>query len=485
MLRWALIGSMVLGCAGPVPVKQASEETEVGEAKPQKTAPRPNVLIISLDTTRPDHLGLYGYHRETSPALDAFAAQGVVFDRAYAPSPSTVPSHATLFTGLLPSQHRTVSYREELVDRAATLSEHFKAVGYRTFAVSSSVRFPPESGFHQGFDHWLQLEDLPKNERSEAVSDAALERMAPSSLADSVDRAPFFGFLHYFGPHEPYAPPEPFRSRWHPGLDFPRPEATSEYLQAHSRPEHQVPAEILEYLVALYDGEILFLDQQLDRLFHGLESFGLAENTLVVVASDHGDGFRENGRLSHNGDLNEELLRIPLIFRWPSRLAPGRSDLGVGLVDVLPTLLDLLDLPGAARTAGRSFAHVLLRRPAVAEDPGLVIGQLGARWSISAETDQGRFRLERRENGSERLYDLDEDRWGSRDVLEQHGEVADELRTLAGSYFSGPGHEQFGDLFSSSEGEPTPIEVDPEMLERLRAIGYVDEVDGDPSGPGT
>ncbi len=431
-----------------------------GEGQADSPGSQPNVLLISIDTLRPDHLDLYGYDRETSPALVRLASEGVVYERAYAPSPSTVPSHATLFTGRLPTQHRTFNFKTKLPTDERTLAELLGVDGWRTFSVASSVRFHVGSGFEQGFEEYVLLDKLPKNDRSRAVTDRSV-----ALLAAADDARPFFGFVHYFGPHEPYAAPEGFRGRWHPGLVSPVPETTSRYLQLHRKPGQLVPDETLDYLRGLYDGEIAYLDGELARLFAALDELDLARDTLVIVTSDHGEEFKEHGGLSHSHSLHEELLRVPLIMRWPGRLPAGeRIPYAAGLVDVVPTVLQLLDRERPSNVLGRGLESDWNgdRRP---DDVELVVGQRGPdHMSISARLPSGRFKLVIEEDGRETLFRLDDDPLGTR-PLSGHERELEHLRQRAASVRA---------LASLESGED--LTVSPEMREMLREIGYVEEV---------
>ena len=430
----------------------------------------PNVLLVSIDTLRADHLAAYGYERETAPALTRLAREGVRFENAYAQSSSTVPTHASLFTGRFPFEHGAYHVGLAVREDERTLAELFSEVGYRTFAAASSVRFRGNTGFDQGFDVFERFDELEKNDRSQALTDRALEWISEAG-------EPWFAFLHYFDPHQPYAPPEPWRSRWHAGLPMPRPEATSDYLYFHDGPDRPVPPDVLDYLLALYDGEIRFLDVQLARLFEGLSPEPGTPGTLVVVTSDHGEEFKEHGGLSHARRLHEELLRVPLLIWWPGRVTAGtvvRSP--VQTVDVLPTLLDLAGLDPLAllrRASGRSRAAEV--QAAGPLDPGSalppanpVFAQVShLRWALTADIAGGRFKYVSRDDAPHRLFDLRVDPNERNDLSATRADVAAKLREMAVALGADAPHE------GPARVEP----VDPEIRERLREIGYVEEAD--------
>jgi arylsulfatase A-like enzyme len=430
---------------------------------------RPNVLVVSIDTLRADHLAAYGYERETAPTLTRLAEEGALFTNSYSQSSSTVPTHASLFTGRYPFQHGSYHVGLGVGDEESTLAERFAELGYRTFAATSSVRFRGPTGFDQGFQHFARFDELEKNDRSAAVTDRVLAWLGEAD-------GPWFGFVHYFDPHQPYAPPEPFRSQWHEGLARPQPEGTSDYLYFHDGPEKEVPADVLEYLRALYDGEILFLDGQLERLIGAVAPAPGSPGTLVVITSDHGEEFKEHGGLSHSRRLHEELVRVPLLAWWPGRIPAGTVvDDPVQTVDVLPTVLELVGAEPGGELPGRSRAGSLVEQgreqssspPLHAGNP--VLAQIkSSRWAISADVAGSRFKYVSRDDAPHRLFDLASDPGGHRDLLYDRPEVVTELRALA---------VELG-VAGVPTGAAAATEVSPEIRERLREIGYLEEAEG-------
>lgn len=432
---------------------------------------RPNILLISIDTLRADHLASYGYSRETAPTLSRFAREGAQFNRSWSQSSSTVPTHASLLTGLWPHQHQTYVYPESLPDAAHTLAEYLAMQGYRTFCFASSTRFHPGSGFHQGCETAKTFDAEGKNRRSGLVNQNTFRVLAKD------DPRPFFGFLHYFDAHEPYAPPEPWLRRWHPGLASPRPEDTSEFLQKNRRPIRKLSPETLAYLRGLYDGAISYQDSSISELLEGLDERGLTADTLILVTSDHGEEFKEHGGLSHSGWLHEELLRVPLLLRWPGRIAGGTVvERAIQSVDVFPTLGELAGLPLPSGLVGRSFAADVLIK---SDDAGLsrsprqeaaqevvVHQQNEITWAVSATLATGRFKYSVHRGGPPRLFHLDRDPLGLKPLGEGYGDEAEELRKIAAALGVG---EAGRSIFA-----PEVKEIDPAVLERLRAIGYAE-----------
>jgi arylsulfatase A-like enzyme/Tfp pilus assembly protein PilF len=290
--------------------------------------PSPNVLLISVDTLRADHLGAYGAGGAT-PRLDALANAGVVFERAVAQVPITLPSHASLFTASYPFAHGVRdngSFR--LSDESRTLTEVFRAAGYRTAAFVGSFALDSRFGLDQGFE----LYDDFYGDTSSLGNFAISERPAADVLAPALDwlsqprEAPWFAFVHLYDPHAPYAPPTPFRERF------------------ASDP---------------YRGEIAYVDEALGDFLEELSNRGRLENTLLVVTSDHGEGLGEHGERTHGMFAYETTLRVPLIFSWEGVLPPRRVASRVRLLDVAPTLLELSGLEPLPGSQGVSFVPFL------------------------------------------------------------------------------------------------------------------------------
>ncbi|MEW6758211.1 MAG: sulfatase-like hydrolase/transferase [Acidobacteriota bacterium] len=286
----------------------------------------PSVLLVTLDTTRADRLGCYGRTSAKTPVLDALAARGALFEKALSHVPLTLPSHAVLLTGKLPSSLNLRVNGLTLREGVPSLATRLKAKGYWTGAVVSSVVLDRARGLAAGFDVYDDRMTLgprsggpPEERRAEEVTRAALEAVRKA-------KGPFFLWAHYYDPHYEYRPPEP-------------------YAKAFAKDR--------------YDGEIAYMDAQVGALLEGLGASGLLENTLVVVAGDHGEGLMEHGERQHGVFLYDYALRVPLLVAWEGRIRGGRRipDL-CGLCDVAPTVLDLLGLT-AGEADGRSLRPLL------------------------------------------------------------------------------------------------------------------------------
>jgi arylsulfatase A-like enzyme len=452
--RCALFALLVLVCA--------CSDSERG--------PAPNLLLITLDTTRADHCSVHGYERDTTPELRSLAEQGTRFDRAYAPSPSTAPTHASIFTSLHPLEHGLVKNGLRLDDRFDTLAERLARRGYETRAFVSSFVLNRKFGFAQGFDAY--------DDKFE-TSDASLrvDRWEGFTVLGGFDRAadetttranrwlihrererPFFLFVHYFDPHNPYDPPEPFASRF----------------------RGEGPKGSVDEIVSRYDGEIAFADAQIGRLLETIDHLGIAENTLIVVTGDHGEGLSQHGQMYHGVEVYEEAVRIPLVFRWPGRILPMRViEAPMQLNDLTPTLLDLLEIP-RTDLEGRTLAPALVgdadldaEHPLYFQTDRAISSQrfryldstVGSDWTIGERFGirRGRWKyIEDWGRESQELFDLAEDPGELRNLAtELPGRTAELSRWL---------REWRG---SDTAAPAASARMTEEDIARLRVLGYV------------
>lgn len=291
--------------------------------------PSLNVVIVVVDTLRQDHLATYGYARDTAPFLDDLARAGVTLD-GLSPSSWTKPATASILTGLHPVTHQAIARQDGLRDRAVTLAEVLRREGYRTLAVSANGWVSPTFGFDQGFDEFLLREGV--NIRARELNQELLPRVL--GLAE-----PFFVYVHYIDPHAPYAPTTDWRGGRLPVSLSPVLPTDLASTQVLVR-----PPELMRRAVDLYDGEIRGADAGLAELVEALRGRGLLDRTLLVVTSDHGEEFEEHGRTSHGQTLYEEVLRVPMIFHGPGLHVGSRLG-AASLIDIVPTLVDLVGIP--------------------------------------------------------------------------------------------------------------------------------------------
>lgn len=328
---------------------------------------RPHILIYMVDTLRADHLGVYGWHRDTSPHLDRLAGDGVVFETAYAPSSWTRASVASLLTGLPPVEHGATSRRHRLPPRLKLVSEHLSGLGYRTHAVVTNPHVVEHWGFDQGFDRFVVL---GTDDERWADVDAGRVNRELQDLLPGPEAPPTFLYVHTIDPHAPNDPVEPYDRLF---TEEPRPA-----LRVGRLDPGVDPAE-LENLVALYDAEIRYADDHFGELIEELRRRGVYDDTLIVFVSDHGEEHLDHGRGGHGQQLFEEVVRVPLVVKFPGgELAGRRVEVPASLLDVAPTVLraagdevapelDGIDLARMARepseAAGRPlFLDLELRR---------------------------------------------------------------------------------------------------------------------------
>ena len=343
---------------------------------------RPNVLLITIDTLRRDHLGTYGYPRPTSPHLDAFAKGSVVFEDAQSQAPWTLPSLASLMTGLETSAHGCRTFHDALAPSYDTLAERLFAAGYDTAAVASHVFLGRDYGLDQGFVHFddeLVLEMTRSDEviSSPKVTQKGLDFFTAKAAARDAhadEKRPWLLWLHYFDPHADYLP--------HPGVS-----------------QHFGTQRPLD----LYDGEIAFTDQAIGRLLDGLTAAGFREDTVVVFTADHGEEFGDHGRAGHGHSLYHEQLDVPLIVRVPGVEARRVGGM-VRSIDVANTLLELAQLTPLDESAGLSLLPLLHGR-SLDVPASLAELERNAALSATSWTESGRKTILRQLTGERLAFD--------------------------------------------------------------------------------
>lgn len=472
-----------------------------------------NLVIIALDTLRPDHLGCYGYARDTSPNLDLFAKDAVIFENAQTAAPWTAPSLLSLMTSLYPNVHGVWRFSDpgQMNERVTTLAEVLKERGYWTSAFTDGGYAKPQFGLKQGFDTFpLNAGDLPHEHWSNMAH--------PDRLAGNVDRAlkalgevgdqPFFLFFHTYQVHGPYRPPEELVKRFRPEYDEAAEHARIEValatlreggelapddvrlVLAHSEhcgsgkgdEKEELAAEIrrhginsldeqrMQFWRDLYDAEIRFTDAELKRLLDALDRPGLRENTVVVFVSDHGEGFGEHGITGHGNVLHEEALRVVCMLRAPG-VAARRVDDVVSLVDLMPTVLDVLGIERAKLPLqGRGLAP-LLRGERLPNAPTFAhaLAKTGGEQRLQSVRDgKWRFVFEP-ETEIGRLFDLEADPKELTDVAGQNPKVVERMRGLLNAQRE---YDQL--LLKKASGPVGNYQLAPSDLEELRKLGYID-----------
>lgn len=420
---------------------------------------RPNVILISVDTLRADHLGCYGYGPETSPVIDGLAQRAVLFEEVVAASPWTLPSHVSMVTSLYPASHGcSLVGGAKLQRRITTLAEILRNGGYRTRAITTILYLTQIYGFEQGFESLLALGNRAPAER---VTDEAIEWLK----GHREDR--FFLFLHFYDPHTDYTPPPGYVERFDPDYTGPI-DGTVPNLLEH---QEEMTQEDLANLVARYDGEIAYVDHELGRLFDQIREMGLSENSLIVLTSDHGEEFREHGSFGHGFTLYDEQLLVPLLISWPGRLREGhRAKETVQLIDIVPTILDLIglgDLPG-------SLEGVTLMRHCTGSEPVSALPR-----DAFSQTQLGEKELySDRVQGAKAIFDATSDDWELYNLVSDPGETTnlaatDPERLSAFSSRLDPYIEHARRVRERSQREADKVELDEESVETLKSLGYI------------
>jgi arylsulfatase A-like enzyme len=322
--------------------------------------PPPNVLLVSIDSLRADHVHAYGHERETTPTIDRLAGEGARFETVIAASSWTLPTHMTLLTGLSPEAHGVTSSTRALSPEALTLAEVLHANGYHTAGFVSGPYLRRIYGFAQGFD--VYDESVVANGHLASQHGATSPRLTHLVLdhlnawAATDPRPPFFVFVHMWDVHYDYAPPPPYDTMFDP--DYTGTVTATDYIRNRDIRKDMAPRD-LEHVIALYDGEIRYTDGYLGRIVDRLAALGVLENTVVVVTADHGDEFFEHGHKGHGPQLYDELLRVPLVVRFPPRVAPGQViHRQVRQMDVASTILGLVGIAPPSGFAGTHPAAV-------------------------------------------------------------------------------------------------------------------------------
>jgi arylsulfatase A-like enzyme len=421
--------------------------------------PRPNIVLISLDTLRAQSVSAYGYARETTPNLDRrLVAQGTMNRTAVTPFPYTPPAHMSMLTGLDVCAHGVEDRHGVLAPDRIILAEALRAAGYRTAAFTENAYVVAGAGFARGFDTYFEL--LDEEHAAPGFGAETFERA--ERWLSTVDTRPFFLFIHTYQVHEPYTPPRGYQSLFEDDLSQ---EYTAENRKA----------------VTDYDREIRYTDDLLGGFLDALDTGGLAGTTIAVVTSDHGEQFGEHFWAGHGFDTHDEALLVPLVIRAPGLVAAGRVvEPPVSLMDIPPTLLELTGLDPIPDIQGRSFADLLLATPVA----GLAAFQERPLVSRTAFNESVRTRRYKylRETGKKvgpKLYDLSTDPGEHRNVASSHPDVLAETRAALTRHTEAceawrRSHPPEETAAVRGQRQPGWLINRDEIERKLRSLGYVE-----------
>lgn len=450
-------------CRGDAP---SSAENRPAATRPSRDRQHTNVVLISIDTLRADHLGTYGYSRAVSPNIDRLAADGRVFESAYAIYPRTGPSVASLLTGAFPLK----VHDWRVPATAATLAEVLEGHGYSTTAAVDNANLSRRNGYAQGFGRFRETWEENDQEiaRTRIISDTAIAEFTRLQGAG----APFFMWLHYVNPHGPYKPPPEYVAPFHGDRHF-DPRVLVPTSGVKLGPDGYVEGEhrLATYL-ANYDGEVAFTDSEIGRVMATFGKHAAFSDTLVVITSDHGESFGEWGfYFQHGPALNQANLRVPLIFYQRGAIASARVTVPVLLIDVMPTILDWLNItvPEDAKTplSGESLVRLTESTPE-SPHPYLFFASVEY-WGVRSRDLQLNVRAKERAQlplPPRQLFDL------RRDPGEQNNLVAADPDSVERLQKVLERRRRAQDEFMESDAKRFE-NLSKEALENLRALGYL------------
>ena len=474
-----------------------------------RTAPAQNapqgVILIQADTLRPDHLGVYGHKRDTAPNLSRVASEGAVFQHAYAQAGWTKVSTPSIMTSLYPTTHGVAKIPDRLPASATTMAEVYRTAGYATLSLSSVMFTGQFTNLHQGYE---ELHELTSVGDSGGPYTSKTSREYVDRAVDWIERhreEPFFIYLHVFDPHSPYEPRRPYDTMWADPAKredhIKQREALRKTIKAPFLAGRGMatrgemieagidPAAYIGYDKEWYDSSIRGMDAEIGRLMERLRAAGLDEKTAVVFLSDHGEEFHEHGRMWHGQSAYGEMVRVPLIVRWPGQVAARRVDDPVQLIDVMPTLLDMSRLTHPEGLQGQSLMPLLQaasngqagtvsaadttwrRRPVIIEKrpegspefPGALESTaiIDGQWKLIHNTTRPPDRPEFE------LFDYASDPLDQTNLADKHPDV---VKRLAKTIEGFRGMATAAKLKPDTEATST---MTPEQLQRLRSLGYI------------
>ena len=410
------------------------------------------VLIFDIDTLRADHLGCYGYDRDTSPRIDAFASEAHRFEWAFSQAPMTSHSQGSIFTGLYPSNHGLIRDEDHLAASLTTLAESFSAAGYRTAAFVDGGYMLPKYGFDQGFDSY------------EVHHRKGLETIGPRAIQWLSEHAEeqFLLLLHTYDVHAPFEPPEPYRSMFLD--DIPRTLNTVSSRAVFHSPEDSEQTPLgphdLAHSQALYDGGIRFTDDWVGRILEVVRQLGLDRRATIVFLSDHGEAFQEHGIRGHER-LYVPVTRIPLLIRPPGGIAANVIPDIVQSIDLMPTLLEGVGIEPPQGLQGRSLLPLLRGDPFRSRPAFSEFFWLEQHAVVSAEHQL----VVISEHESTELYEFRQDPLTLRDLAKQQPVLVDELTTISERWQEA--------LRKRGKPEIAPRPLDEKASEDLRDLGYI------------
>ena len=500
LVAWGLHATRVLDYPPPAPLANSNDSSVDAPLAAEST----NVMLITIDTLRADHLSVYGYGRDTSPNLRELGDRSIVFENAVSQRTFTAPSLATILTGTYPYTHKTLDNRSHLRASNVTLAELLNAKGFRTVAATGNPGLGRSFKFDQGFEIF-EIVDIRGQESVYSLDPQEAQLLSDLAfpLLEDIHADRFFAWFHYMDPHGPYIVPAEYKSLYavdtlsdaHRGAKVP------EHSQMYAPIEDSDPffrSRKLDFFISQYDAEIKFLDDYLGLLFDRMRELGLWRNTILIITADHGEAFGEHrdAYFSHY-DPYYHTVHVPLIIAHPDLPGGVRIERSVSLVDIVPTILELLGLPPNPAAQGQSLAELILEGDEAKSRPYHFSTGTGRRayCTQSVQTDSHKLIMDFRRkpvvldalfemlglfwvperffnpyhyrSETIELYDLANDPFERKNIADQEPEMAAALSEVLWAWLDSTHYE-------GSHRQILAAEIDPKIDEALRALGYVE-----------
>jgi arylsulfatase A-like enzyme len=467
-------------------VRRSISDTE------EKPSVPTGIILIWVDTLRADHLDLYGYSRETAPALTRFAREGVWFSDVVSQSNWTLPATASLLTATVPSTHGVADFFDRIPSAIETLAEYYQRANYATISFSSILYTGMHANAHRGFDVVHEATSLP-NAVGSKTARVYVDRLLP--WLDMHRKVPFFVFLHVYDPHSPYKPEAPYNELWvdkrisalFPSyLESFRDRIDDPFLKRFGVPNRSIliesgidPTKYVAQVTGWYDGSIKAMDAQIARIQTKLDELGIDKSTLLVISSDHGEEFLEHDRMYHGQSLYSELVQVPLIMRWPDGIPAGKVVKETAqIIDIMPTLLEFSELEGPKDRQGRSLVASIREIQEFVPRP--VFSERVATKTVYSPPPRGEYqvamfsqewKLIQIQKGNDKrsryeLFNRRQDPFDRHNLAKQHPEIVQRLEKEILAW------KNESLILSKKQETGQTFDLSQKMIDRMKALGY-------------
>ncbi len=431
-----------------------------------------NIVFIIFDAAARSHFKIYGYFRDSTPFLTSLAQESIVFHNAFCQGTDTVLSTASLFSSLYPIRHNLLSLNHRMPSGIRTLAEVLKERVEKTAAYVTIPHMAKELGFSRGFDNYFQLFLEPNFFPQRELTSDQLSLPVLKWLQENRSNS-FFLYLHLWQPHEPYGAPHPFTKLYDPHYMGMIKDGSLKTLKDVENRSLKITKRGMEHLKALYDEGLRFADYQLQKVVEKLRQLNIFDHTILVITSDHGEGFLQHGRMLHSSTVYEELIQIPLIIKLPSKLKPLNHTVTslVESIDLMPTMLELLEIPyGAESLDGKSMAPIIFSSESFHKD--FIFSRSAGEYPLICIRDK-RYKYilhfynyqKNRDFSQDELYDLSEDSAEKKNLTNERPRVAARLRNHLLKWIEEKSKIQY---------KPEKSQVEEKIKNQLRTLGYLE-----------